>query len=445
MAPQWGMSKTTEPKPPTIPFRARLDEGRLIANPGLRAPSIPLALGSAANVSELKAWVNALIQDNVILGAGRRKAERGFACDWARGVGHAEAAKGAMGLTAIALEVWRSEHDNDGGSERWARSHAVLIAFDMVKELPPEEDWCGGKGAAMSMELLRQALARGPSTPRQHHEKHEAIELACAMARVSSGLGKNDFEELLRLSQPRPLKALLSFEKVWRPEPAEAAAMALAAAKDLASGRLWAIVELSRLSKLAGAADGEEFELPKADVDELRKALEVACALGAERSVANLLCSWAKPSPELLRSCAWSSLGLTELGRKTRDDIKTSFESPGCPYTSPADGHGGSCIAQIQGRPMGALLSRAEWSSNPGMRRELARDVARQALAENNEGLFQIGFFHGEGSRPSDLPAAVARFGEKKIAMWEASIVANTTAPGAAPAKPAVGIRSPRL
>lgn len=440
---------------PTIPFRARLDEAKLLANPGLRAPSIPLTPGSPAIRSDLRAWVNGLIQDDVILGQGRRKAERAFACDWAATVGPREAAEGAMDLTAIALDVWRAEHEAEPEGEegsmhrsgRWARSHAILIAFDMVKALPSGESWCADKGSAMIMELLRRALNCCSKTPRQHHEKHEAIELACAMARVSNALGKVDFDELLMLSQPRPLKALLAAEKIWRPAPAEAAAMALAAAKDLASGKLWAIVKLSRISKLAGSASGEEFGLREVDVEELRKALKIACALGAERSVANLLCSWAKPSTELLRECAWTSLGMTELGKKTREGIKQSFENKDCPYTSPADGHAGPCLAQIHGRPLGALLSREEWISAPEIRRELARDIARQALADNNEGLFQLGFFHGAGPRASDLPAAIARFGSKKIAMWEASLVANTTAldAGKGSGSGLAGARRPRL
>ena len=278
----------------------------------------------------------------------------------------------------------------------------------------------------MIMMLLRIAMNSDAKTLRQHHEKHEAIELACAMARVSNALGKSDFDELLKLPQPRPLKALLAVEKVWWPAPA-VAAMALDAAKDLAAGKLWKIVELSRLSKLAGSASGEEFGLAAVDVEVRRKALEIACALGAERSVANLLCSWAQPSAELLSKCAWTALGMTEVGREVRQGIKKSFEDKECPYTSPSDGQVGTCLAQIHGRPLGALLSRAEWIAEPEMRRELARDIARQALAEKNEGLFQIGFFHGAGPRPTDLPEAIARFGSKKIAMWEASVVANTT------------------
>lgn len=425
----------TDATTPKIPFRAQLDEAKLLENPGLRAPRIPLELSSAAKISALRAWIDGLIQNNVILGLGRRKAERGFACHWAATVGPAEAARGAMALVSIALEVWSAEKPKRRSEEwstqeraRWARSHALLIAFDVLTALPPESNWCGEEGSAMAMQLLRQAVGGGLKIPGQHQEKHEAIELSCAMACVSSSLGKAEFKELLLLSQPRPLKALLEAEKVWRPVAAEAAAMALAAAKDLASGRLWAIVELSRLSKLAAtAANGEEFGLPLVDIEVLRKALEIACALGAERSVANLLCSWAKPSPALLKACAWSSLGMTPLGRAARDGIEKSFGAEDCPYTSPADGAAGSCLAQIHGRPVGALLSRAEWSLEPQMRRELARDIARQALAEKNEGLFQLGFFHGEGPRPSDLPAAIAKFGQKKIAMWEARIVAGAT------------------
>lgn len=395
-----------------------MDEERLAATPTLAAPPIPLQRGLQPKEGALAGWVDSLLGD-IVLSAHRRKEERGFVAEWGLAIGPSAAAMAALDLAEAALRV------RDGCRKgKWACSHAGMLAVELAKSLPPGE-WLGERGRTILLAALRLSSWKNGHT----QERHELVELACALGRASAPLTRDDFEILLGFPQQRPLRFFLEMEKAWRPQPEEAAKMALAACRELDAGKLWAIVRIERLARLGPAWRDEEESLSTSDREMVRRALGRGCALGADRSATELLCKWARPSVNLLAECVWSSLGMTDEGKRTREEAPEMFEKPESAYPSPADGQGGGAFPkQNHGRPIGALLSREEWAENLGAKMKLARDVAKVGLHQNNEGIFQVGFFHGSGAHPSDQAAAEAQFGCEKIAMWEAGLVSNASA-----------------